>query len=243
MTRSVVITAAVRTAIGDFGGALSGIRPTDLGATVIREALSRAGLAGDRVEQVVMGNVIHTEPKDMYLARVAALKAGVVETAPALTLNRLCGSGLQAVVTAAEQILLGHADVTVAGGAECMSRAGHLMSAIRTGQKMGDVGAVDMMTGALTDPFGHGHMGITAENVAASDSIDRATQDAFALESHRRAAAAIAAGRFRDQIVPVMVRRGRDEVAFDTDEHVRPDLAAEDLARFRRPGRPWHGPG
>jgi len=233
MTRSVVITAAVRTAIGDFGGALAATRPTDLGAAVIREALHRAKVTGEQVEQVVMGNVIHTEPQDMYLARVAALKAGVAEAAPALTLNRLCGSGLQAVVTAAEQILLGHAHVTVAGGAECMSRAGHLMSAVRFGQKMGDVAAVDMMTGALTDPFGHGHMGITAENVAAGDGIDRAMQDAFALESHRRAAAAIAAGRFRDQIVPIQVRRGREEVAFDTDEHVRPDLTAEDLNRLR----------
>lgn len=233
MNRSVVITSAVRTAIGTFGGALAGTRATDLGATVIGAALARAQVAGDQVDQVVMGNVIHTEPQDMYLSRVAALKAGVHDRAPALTLNRLCGSGLQAVVTAAEQILLGHADITVAGGAETMSRAGHLVPAIRTGQKMGDITAIDMMTGALTDPFGHGHMGVTAENIAARDGIDRATQDAFALESHRRAAAAIEAGHFRDQIVPVKVRRGRDEVAFDTDEHVRRDLTAADLEKLR----------
>jgi acetyl-CoA C-acetyltransferase len=233
MTRNVVITSALRSAIGTFGGALAGTRATDLGAALIGAALARADVSGDEVDQVVMGNVIHTEPHDMYLARVAALKAGVQQGAPALTLNRLCGSGLQAVVTAAEQIMLGHARVAVAGGAETMSRAGHLMATLRSGQKMGDVVALDMLTGALTDPFGNGHMGVTAENVAARDGIDRAAQDAFALESHRRAAAAIETGRFRDQIVPVTVRRGREEMPFDQDEHVRFDVTAADLGKLR----------
>ena len=233
MSRQTVILSAQRTAIGDFGGALAGIPPTTLGSSVIRDALSRAAVAGEEVDQVVMGNVIHTEPKDMYLSRVAALGAGISERAPALTLNRLCGSGLQAVVNAHEQILLGHARIAVAGGAENMSRAGHLLTAARGGQKMGDVTAIDMMTGALTDPFGHGHMGITAENIATRDGISRDVQDAFALESHRRAAAAIAAGHFADQIVPVPVRKGREEVLFDRDEHVRADLTPADLAKLR----------
>jgi len=233
MTRSVVITSALRTAIGDFGGSLAGIAPAELGAQVIRAALSQAGVAGDQVGQVVMGNVIHTEPQDMYLSRVAALRAGVSAAAPALTLNRLCGSGLQAVVNGSEQILLSYADIVVAGGAESMSRAGHLLRTARTGQKMGDVTALDMMVGALTDPFGNGHMGVTAENVADRSGVGRAAQDELALTSHRRAATAIAEGRFRDQIVPVMVRRGREEVAFDTDEHVRPDVSSADLAKLR----------
>jgi len=228
----VVIASAVRTAIGDFGGALSGLAPCELGTLVAREAIARAGIPAEAVEQTVFGHVIHTAPEDMYISRVAAMLAGVPETAPALTLNRLCGSGLQAVVTAAEQILLGRARIVLAGGAESMSRAGHLMS-IRSGQKMGDATAVDMMLGALTDPFGKIHMGITAENVAARDGIDRGAQDAFALESHRRAAAAIAEGRFRDQILPVAVSKNRKETVFDTDEHVRPGLTLDELARLR----------
>ena len=229
---NVVIASAVRTAIGDFSGALAPLSPCDLGALVAAEAISRSGVAPDAVEQTVFGNVIHTAPEDMYLSRVAAMRAGVPETAPALTLNRLCGSGLQAVVTAAEQIMLGNAEVALAGGAESMSRAGHLLS-VRAGQKMGDVRAVDMMVGALTDPFGEVHMGVTAENVAARCGIDRAAQDAFALESHRRAAAAIEAGHFRDQILPVTVRQGRKEIIFDRDEHVRPGVTADDLAKLR----------
>ena len=233
MNRSVVIASGVRTAIGDFGGALAGISPCDLAATVAREAIARAGLEPKDVQQTVFGNVIHTAPEDMYISRVAAIRAGVPETAPALTLNRLCGSGLQAVVTAAEQILLGNAEVALAGGAESMSRAGHLLTQSRNGQKMGDVTATDMMVGALTDPFGSGHMGITAENVAERGGIDRAAQDAFALESHRRAAQAIAEGRFKEQILPVTVKKGRAEAVFDTDEHVRPGVTAEDLAKLR----------
>lgn len=233
MTRDVVILSAVRTAIGAFGGALAGHAPTALAAAVAAEAIARAGVEPADIGTTVFGNVIHTEPQDMYLSRVAAMRAGVPETAPALTLNRLCGSGLQAVVTAAEQIMLGHADAALAGGAESMSRAGHLVTQGRAGQKMGDLAAVDMMLGALHDPFGSGHMGVTAENIAAEDGIDRAAQDAFAVESHRRAALAIAEGRFRGQILPLTVRKGRQEVAFDTDEHVRPGATPADMAALR----------
>ena len=181
----------------------------------------------------MFGNVIHTAPEDMYLSRVVALRAGVPQTSPALTLNRLCGSGLQAIVTAAEAIMLGNAEAALAGGAESMSRSGHLMSQARFGQKMGDVSATDMMVGALTDPFGNGHMGITAENIARQKGIDREAQDAFALESHRRAAKAIAEGRFREQILPITVRKGRAEAVFDTDEHVRSDAAPQDMSKLR----------
>ena len=233
MTKSVVIASGVRTAIGDAGGALASVSPCDLGAAVAREAISRAGIEAGDIGQTVFGNVIHTAPEDMYLSRVVAMRAGVLETAPALTLNRLCGSGLQAVVSAAEQILLGNCDIALAGGAESMSRAGHLLTQSRRGQKMGDVVATDMMLGALTDPFGNGHMGVTAENIAKRGNIDRAAQDAFAVESHRRAARAIAEGRFKDQILPMTVRQGRTEVTFDTDEHVRPGLTDADLAKLR----------
>jgi acetyl-CoA C-acetyltransferase len=233
MTKSVVITSAVRTAIGTFSGALSGVSPADLGATVAKEAIARSGIDAADIHQTVLGNVIHTCPEDMYISRVVAMRVGVPETAPALTLNRLCGSGLQAVVSAAEQILLGNADAALAGGAENMSRAGHLLTTARHGHKMGDTTAVDMMIGALTDPFGNGHMGVTAENVAARHEVDRSAQDRFAVESHRRATRAIQAGYFQDQIVPVKTRRGREELLFDTDEHVRGGVTQEDLGRLR----------
>jgi acetyl-CoA C-acetyltransferase len=231
--RNVVIASAVRTAIGEFGGALSGTPPCDLATFVATEAISRAGVEAEIVDQSVFGNVIHTEPRDMYLSRVAAIGAGVPETSPALTLNRLCGSGLQAVVTGAEQIMLGNAEVVLTGGAENMSRVGHTINAARFGMKMGDITATDMMTGALTDPFGHGHMGVTAENIAAASDIDRAAQDALAMESHRRAGAAIDAGYFNEQILPVTVKEGRQEVVFDKDEHVRADVSADDLQKLR----------
>ncbi|SHM38763.1 acetyl-CoA C-acyltransferase family protein [Roseibium suaedae] len=233
MSRSVVIASGVRTAIGDFGGSLASISPCDMGAAVAREAIARAGCEGKDIQQSVFGSVIHTAPEDMYVSRVAAMRAGIPETSPALTLNRLCGSGLQAVVTAAEQVLLGNADIVLAGGTESMSRAGHLLTQARSGQKMGDAVAVDMMLGALNDPFGNGHMGITAENVAERGKIDRAAQDAFAVESHRRAAQAIEAGYFKDQILPMGVKKGRTEVIFDTDEHVRPGVTLEDMAKLR----------
>lgn len=233
MNKDVVIASGVRTAIGDFGGALSGLPPCSLAASVATEAITRSGLGAGEIEQAVFGNVIHTAPEDMYLSRVAAIRAGIPETSPALTLNRLCGSGLQAVVTAAEAILLGNARIALAGGAENMSRAGHLLTQARFGQKMGDTAANDMMTGALTDPFGNGHMGITAENVARQSGIDRDAQDRFAVESHRRAAQAIAEGRFQEQILPLTVQAGRSEATFDTDEHVRGDVTLEDMGKLR----------
>jgi acetyl-CoA C-acetyltransferase len=231
--QDVVITSAVRTAIGTFGGALAGTPPCDLAAAVAQAAIDRASITPSDVRQSIFGNVIHTEPRDMYLARVAAIGAGVPDTAPALTLNRLCGSGLQAVVSAAEQIMLGKADITLAGGAENMSRVGHMINAARFGAKMGDVKAVDMMTGALTDPFGNGHMGVTAENVAKEKGVSRDAQDALALESHRRAAAATQAGYFKEQILPISVKQGRKELDFETDEHFRADVSLPDLTKLR----------
>lgn len=231
--RNVVIVSAVRTAIGTFGGALNAIAPTQLGALVVAEALRRAGLDGADVGQVVFGNVIHTEAADMYLARVAALKGGVTQHAPSLTLNRLCGSGLQAIVSAAQAILLGDCEVAVAGGAESMSRAPHAMQSARWGTRVGDTSLTDMLTGALTDPFEAVHMGVTAENVAQRFGITRAQQDALALESHRRAAHALASGYFKEQILPVEVRTRKGTVLFDTDEHVRAETTLEQLAAMR----------
>ncbi|MEP4038021.1 beta-ketothiolase BktB [Pseudophaeobacter sp.] len=230
---NIAILSGVRTAIGGFGGALAGTAPCELATKVAAEAITRAGVTPDQVETSVFGNVIHTEPRDMYISRVAAIGAGVPETSPALTLNRLCGSGLQAVVTAAEQITLGNASIALAGGAENMSRVGHMMSAARFGAKMGDVTAVDMMTGALTDPFGNGHMGVTAENIAARMEISRETQDALAVESHRRAATAIEAGHFKEQILPIELKSRKGMTVFDTDEHVRMDVKPEDMTKLR----------
>ena len=233
MFKNIVIASGVRTAIGDFGGALAGTPTCELATLVAREAIGRASVSPSSVDQAIFGNVIHSEPRDMYLARVAAIGAGLPSSSSALTLNRLCGSGLQAVVTAAEAIVLGNAEIVVAGGAENMSRVGHLMTTARFGAKMGDVTATDMMVGALTDPFGNGHMGVTAENIAAQESIDRDNQDALALTSHRRAAAAIKAGHIREQILPVTIKKARKEVLFDTDEHVRADISPEDLRNLR----------
>ncbi|WP_342052674.1 MULTISPECIES: beta-ketothiolase BktB [unclassified Cupriavidus] len=233
MTREVVVVSGVRTAIGTFGGALKDVAPTDLGALAVRESLARAGVSGDDVGHVVFGNVIHTEPKDMYLARVAAVQGGVSIHAPALTLNRLCGSGLQAIVSAAQTILLGDADVAIGGGAESMSRAPYLAPAARWGARMGDAKLLDMMLGALHDPFHNIHMGVTAENVAKEYDISRGQQDETALESHRRASAAIRAGYFKDQIVPVTVKSRKGDVVFDTDEHVRHDAKIEDMTKLK----------
>ncbi|HEX2553386.1 MAG TPA: beta-ketothiolase BktB [Microvirga sp.] len=233
MTRNVVIASGVRTAIGAFGGTLSGHSPTGLGALCVAEALRRAGRAGAEVDHVVFGNVLVTEPKDAYLARVAAVEGGVPIEVPALTVNRLCGSGVQAIVSAAQSIMLGDAEVAVAGGAEVMSRAPHLLHTGRSGQKMGDTTLVDHLIGVLTDPFGNGIMGITAENVAAKWQITRDEQDAYAVESQSRAEAAIAAGRFRDQILPVEARRGRETVSFDTDEHPKAGTTRESLGTLR----------
>ncbi|MFN3275761.1 MAG: acetyl-CoA C-acyltransferase family protein [Paracoccus sp. (in: a-proteobacteria)] len=215
----IVILSGARTAIGGFGGSLAAVPPIDLATTVTRAALERAGIGPDQIGQVVFGHVINTEPRDMYLARVAMLNAGVPHTVPAMNVNRLCGSGAQAIVSATQSLLLGDADFAIAGGAECMSRSPYSVPSARFGAKMGDQAMLDMMTGALTCPMGTGHMGVTAENVAAEHDISREDQDAFALESQRRAAAAIAAGHFRDQIVPVEIKSRKGIVAFDTDEH------------------------
>ncbi len=239
MVQDVVILDGARTAIGAFGGALAGTPPTETAAHVVRHALTRAGLEPGRVGHVVFGHVINTEPKDMYMARVAAVKAGVPVETPALTVNRLCGSGAQAIVSAAQHLMLGDADFAVAGGAEAMSRSPHAWQAARAGVKMGDAKMVDMMVGALSDPFEGMHMGVTAENVAAERQIDRAEQDAFALESQRRAAAAIADGRFKGQIAPIDVEVRRQTVAFDTDEHPKattPEALAGLRPAFRKDG-------
>ncbi|HJS85870.1 MAG TPA: beta-ketothiolase BktB [Acetobacteraceae bacterium] len=233
MQREVVVVSGVRTAVGDFGGGLKDVPPTELGATVVREALNRAGVAGEEVGHVVFGNVIHTEAKDMYLARVAALDAGVSQNAPALTLNRLCGSGLQAIVSASQSILLGDTDIAIGAGAESMSRAAYLAKGVRWGARMGDTAMVDMMLAALHDPFHNIHMGETAENLAESHQITRAQQDGLAVESHRRAARAIKEGRFKEQIVPIRLKTRKGETVFDTDEHVRADASAEDLGKLR----------
>jgi len=229
----VIIAAATRTAIGDFGGALKDVAPIDLGATVIKEALARAGVGGDEVGHVAVGHVINTEPRDMYLSRVAAMNAGIAKETPAFNVNRLCGSGLQAIVSAAQTIMLGDAEIAVGAGAESMSRAPYIAPAQRWGARMGDAAMLDMMTGALSDPFEHIHMGVTAENVAAKFGISREDQDALAAESHRRAAAAIDAGYFRDQIVPIVKKTRKGDVVFDTDEHVRRDVTAEGLAALK----------
>jgi acetyl-CoA C-acetyltransferase len=231
--REVVVVSGVRTAIGGFGGSLKDVALTDLAARVVREALARAGVDGDAVGHTVFGNVLPTEPKDVFLARVAAIKGGVADHAPALTVNRLCGSGLQAIVSAAQTILLGDADIAIAGGAESMSRVPHLAPSARWGSRLGDGKLVDLLLGGLHDPFHDVHMGVTAENVAARYGISRAAQDALAAESQRRAAQAIAAGLFKDQIVPVALESRRGTVYFDTDEHVRADTTAATLATMR----------
>jgi acetyl-CoA C-acetyltransferase len=228
----VFILSAARTAIGGFGGALAALPPIETATVAARAALARAGVEGAQIGTVVFGHVINTEPRDMYLSRVAAMQAGVPETTPAMNVNRLCGSGAQAIVSAAQALMLGDADFALAGGAESMSRSPYALPAARWGQKMGDAKALDMMTGALTCPFGTGHMGVTAENVAARDGISRADQDEFALESQRRAAVAIAEGRFAEQIVPVEIASRKGPVSFVVDEHPKA-TTAEGLAGLR----------
>ena len=215
----IVILSGARTAIGTFGGALANTAPIDLGATAARAALERAGVEGGQIGHVTFGHVINTEPRDMYLSRVAAMNAGIPDTTPAMNVNRLCGSGLQAIVSSMQSLMLGDADFALAGGAENMSRSPYIIQSQRWGQKMGDVKTLDMMLGALNCPFGTGHMGVTAENVAAEHDITREAQDAFALSSQTRAAAAIEAGYFDEQITPVQVKVKRDMVDFTRDEH------------------------
>ncbi|NPD18581.1 acetyl-CoA C-acyltransferase family protein [Alterinioella nitratireducens] len=228
----IVILSGARTAIGTFGGSLAATPPIDLASTATRAALERAGVEGGQIGHVAFGHVINTEPRDMYLSRVAAMDAGIPDSTPAMNVNRLCGSGAQAIVSVVQNLALGDADFGVAGGAENMSRSPYILPAARWGQKMGDAGAQDMMLGALSCPFGTGHMGVTAENVAGEHDISREAMDAFAMESQERAAKAIAEGRFKDQITPVQVRVKRDMVDFDTDEHPKA-TSLEQLAGLR----------
>jgi len=233
MTREVVVLSGVRTAIGGYGGSLKDFSPGDLAAKCVREAVKRSGVKPAEVGHVVFGNIIHTDAHDHYLARVAGINGGLPHETPALTLNRLCGSGLQAIITAAQTIMLGDADVTVAGGAENMSRSPYTAPAMRWGARINDTKMVDMMVGALSDPFDDCHMGITAENVATKYSISRQDQDELAAESHRRAGLAIDHGYFRAQIVPVEVQVKREKVPFEMDETVRPGTTAEKLSKLR----------
>jgi acetyl-CoA C-acetyltransferase len=231
--REVVILSGVRTPIGDYGGSLKNFPPTELGARVIREAVARAKIDPAEVGQTVLGNVIHTEPRDMYISRVCAINGGLPHDSGAMTVNRLCGSGLQAIVSASQYILLGETDCAIGAGAESMSRALYGSSSQRWGARMGDSKMMDMMTGALTDPFDTVHMGITAENVAAKCSFTRGVQDEFAVESHRRAHKAVAAGLFKDQILPIEIKSKKGVTMYDTDEHVRSDASLENMAKLK----------
>jgi acetyl-CoA C-acetyltransferase len=231
--REVVVVAGARTAIGDYGMTLKDFPATKLGSIAIKEAVARAKIDPATVGHVVMGSVIHGEARDMYLSRVAAIDAGLPVGTPCLTVNRLCGSGLQAIVSAAQQLLLGDCEVAVAGGAESMSRAAYFLPAGRWGQRMGDAAVVDAMTGALHDPFGHGHMGVTAENIAAKYGFTREQQDQFSVESHHKAAAAMDRGFFKSQIIPIEIKTKKGAESFTTDEHVRKDVRPEDMAKLK----------
>jgi acetyl-CoA C-acetyltransferase len=231
--REVVVLSGVRTAVGKYGGSLKDKPPTELAAAVVREAVDRSGVAPADVDHVVFGNVIHTDVHDMYLSRVATVNAGLPVETPAFTLNRLCGSGLQAIVSAAQLVMQGDADVAVAGGAESMSRGLYGLPSLRWGQRMGEASAHDMMVGALTDPFDDCHMGVTAENVAGKWGVSREDQDKLAVESHRRAAEAIEQGYFKEQILPIELKSRKGTTVFDTDEHVRPDASLEGMAKLK----------
>src|SRR5262245_21340062 len=231
--REVVVLSGVRTAIGRYGGSLKDTAPSELAAAVVREAVARAGVEPADVGHVVFGNVIHTDPRDMYLGREAAINGGLPIETPAFTLNRLCGSGLQAIVSAAQMITLGDVDVAVAGGAESMSRGQYWVPGLRWGQRMNDGKVVDATVGALTDPFDDCHMGTTAENVAGRWRVSREDQDALAVESHRRAASAIANGYFKEQILPIEVKTRTGPIAFETDEHVRTDASMAAMAKLK----------
>ena len=232
MNREIVILSAVRTAIGGYGGSLKDTPPTEMAATCVRKAISRSGIDVKDVGHVVFGNVIHTDVHDHYLARVAGINGGLPHETPALTLNRLCGSGLQAIITSAQTIMLGDAEVTVAGGAENMSRGPYSSPAMRFGARMNDTKLLDMMVAALSDPFDDCHMGVTAENVAKKYKISRQDQDALAVESHRRAASALDQGFFKAQIVPIEIKVKRDKVPFATDESVRQGTTVDKLAKL-----------
>jgi acetyl-CoA C-acetyltransferase len=231
--RDVLVLSGTRTPIGKYGGGLASVPPCDLGATVVREAVSRAGVEPGQVGHTVFGNVIHTETRDMYLGRVVSVNGGLPVETPAFTLNRLCGTGLQAIVSAAQAIALGDCDVAVAGGAESMSRGQYWVPGLRWGQRMQDGVVIDAVIGALTDPFDDCHMGVTAENVAQDFGVSREDQDALAAESHRRAAAAADAGYFKEQITPIEVKGRKGTVTVDSDEHIRPDVSVDDLAKLK----------
>ncbi|MFK7894491.1 MAG: acetyl-CoA C-acyltransferase family protein [Myxococcota bacterium] len=231
--RDVVVLGAARSAIGTFQGGLAGIEPAELAGQIMKAAISRSGVDPDVINYVTVGNTIPTESRSAYVARVASIQAGLPMDSVAMGVNRLCSSGLQGIVTTAQNILLADCDYGVGGGVEVMSRGAYLSPALRSGARMGDTAMVDSMVATLTDPFGVGHMGITAENLAEKWSITREEQDALAAESHRRAAAAISEGRFKDQIVPVMLKTRKGEVAFETDEHVKPGTTAESLGKLR----------
>jgi acetyl-CoA C-acetyltransferase len=231
--RDVVILSGVRTAVGAFGGALKDLSPAQLGTRVLQDAIARASLTPQDVQHVVMGQVIQSEPRDAYLARVCAVEAGIPVEVPALTLNRLCGSGVQAIISSAQMIRLGECDVAAAGGAESMSRSPHVLTSARWGQKMGNTTMLDAMIEVLSDPFGGGHMGITAENVAERHQVTREQQDTLAVTSHRRAARATEEGRFKEQILPIEVKSRKGATIFDRDEHVRFDVTEEAMASLR----------
>jgi acetyl-CoA C-acetyltransferase len=233
MVREVVVVSGVRTPIGGYGGSLKDISPCDLAAKCVQEAVARASVESKSIGHIVFGNIIHTDAHDHYLARVAGINGGLPIETPALTLNRLCGSGLQAIITAAQSIMLGDTDIAVAGGAENMSRSPYLSQAMRWGARMNDTALLDVMVGALSDPFDDCHMGVTAENVAKKWNISREDQDKLAAESHRRAAVAIEKGYFKEQILPIEIKVKRDTLLFDTDETVRPDTTVEKLGALK----------
>jgi len=233
MAKDVVVLSAARSAIGTFGGSLSTLEPAELAGQVMKETVARSGVPSDQIGNVVVGHVIPTDARFAYVSRVAAIQAGLPMDSIAMQLNRLCSSGLQAIVTASQSILLGDFDYSLGGGVEVMSRGGYMLPALRSGARMGDTKAVDMMVSTLTDPFGVGHMGITAENLATKWNITREEQDAFAVESHRRAAAAIAEGRFKSQIVPIVLQTRKGDVVFDTDEHVKASTTLETLGKMK----------
>ncbi|MCP4595473.1 acetyl-CoA C-acyltransferase family protein [Neptuniibacter sp.] len=233
MTKEVVVLSAVRSAIGGFGGSLSGIEPAELAGQVMKEAVNRSGADPEKINYVTVGNCIPTESRYAYVARVASIQAGLPMDSVAMSVNRLCSSGLQGIVTTAQQIMLGDCDYGIGGGVEVMSRGAYLSTAMRSGARMGDTKVLDSMVSVLTDPFGAGHMGITAENLAEKWDISREEQDEFAAESHRRAAIAIEEGRFKSQIVPIVQKTRKGEVVFDTDEHCKPGTTAEKLSGMR----------
>ena len=233
MSRDVVVLSAVRSAIGAFGGSLSSLEPSELGGMVMKEAVTRSGVDPNQINYVTVGNCIPTDSRYAYVARVASIQAGLPMESVAMAVNRLCSSGLQAIVSSAQNIMLGDCDYSVGGGVEVMSRAGYMSTAMRNGARMGDTSMIDLMVAVLSDPFGVGHMGITAENLATKWNISREEQDAVAVESQRRAAAAIQEGRFKSQIVPITIKSRKGDVVFDTDEHVKANTTLESLAKMR----------